>query len=151
MMVLRLQDHFPQRITDWLISGILVTWGMACLAAPAEVWDQPINGMLAKIATQGQIGSFAMVLGIVRLGALFVNGAVQRTPHLRALGAFLSLFLWVQITLGMSYGGLPSISAIFYPWLLMADVYNVYRASRDAKFSDLRARALHGAPDARGA
>lgn len=144
-MILKLQDHFAVRVADWLVAGCLVSWGMALLGAPAEIWNHPIHSELAKLGSQTFWGAFAMALGTVRLGALFVNGAVRRTPHLRALGAFLTLFIWSQLLLGLLASTLPSNAAIFYPWLLLADMYNVYRAAQDAKFSDLRARALEGA------
>lgn len=144
-MIIRLQDHFAIRVTDWLVSGCLVSWGMALLGAPATVWADPVNSELAKIGSQTLWGATAMVLGLMRLGSLFVNGAVRRTPHLRAIGAFLTLFIWTQILLGLAGGVMPSVAAIFYPWLFVADLYNVYRAAQDAKFSDMRARALKGA------
>lgn len=145
VMVRKLQDHFPLRICDWLISGILLSWGLACLAAPSDVWELPINHELANLAPQFGWGTAATALGMIRLGALFVNGAMRRSPHLRAVGAFFSLFLWMQLTLAVLTGHLPALAAIIYPWLLIGDFYNVYRAAQDAKFSDSLAQAIGGA------
>lgn len=150
-MLLKLQDHFPLRVSDWFVAGILTTWGLAVLAAPPEVWSWGLYRGLAIMAPKYVWGALALCLGIVRLCALFINGAVRRTPHVRAAGAFLAMFIWMQMSLSGLTSGTGSISAFFYPWLVMIDFYNVYRAAQDAKFSDTRAKALRGAPNASSA
>lgn len=146
MAILKLQEHFPLRICDWLVAGFLTTWGLACLAAQPDVWALPVNRELANIGPQGLWGAAAVALGLVRLAALFINGAVRRTPHVRAGFAFLTMFIWLQLTLGVFSASVPSLSVIVYPWLLLADTFNVFRAAQDAKFSDLKFMALRGAP-----
>lgn len=150
-MLLKLQDHFPLRVSDWFAAGILTSWGMAVLAASPAIWSLTIYANLAKITSQDVWGCFALSLGIVRIGALFINGAMRRSPHARAVGAFLSMFIWMQMTFAILTLHAPGISIIFYPWLLAVDCYNVYRAAQDAKLSDSRAKALRGAPHASSA
>lgn len=145
MMLVRLSDHLPLRITEWLVSGILLTWGVYCLNAPASIWDDPVNWQIAEFGSQGFWGSYAFVLGLVRMAALFINGALRRSPHARAIGAFLSLLIWVQMTLGLLTAQWMGLAAIIYPWLCIADFYNVFRAAQDARISDERARFHPGA------
>ena len=146
MMVLRLQDHFPLRITDWLLASILTTWGLAALAVDPVVWQLHINHELGEFASQDVWGSVTVALGMIRLTALFINGALRRSPHARAIGSFLTCFVWLQLTLGVFTAPMSTISAFVYPWLLIADFYNVFRASQDAKFSDMKAMAIQRRP-----
>ena len=85
-----------------------------------------------------------MVVGAFRLAALFVNGAVRRSPHVRWAGAFLSCFVWLTLSFAMFLAEVVSIAVVIYPWLLMAESYNVYRAAQDARASDFKAKAARG-------
>jgi hypothetical protein len=141
MMVIKLQQHFPLRVTDWLLGGIVTTWGLVCLYLPASSWDQPIYSGLRHLADQETWGLFAVIVGVARMVALFINGAVRRTPHIRGMGAFVTMFLWLQLSLAMFNAEISTIGVAIYPWLFIADIYNVYRASQDARDSDLRYQA----------
>lgn len=145
MMIIKLQSHFPLRVTDWLAAGILTSWGFCCLALPPQAWELPVHEGLARIAGQPVWGIAATGLGLVRMTALFINGAVRRTPHVRAIGAFLSAFLWLQLSFAMFMTSMPTISVAIYPWLFVADIYNVFRAAQDARIADQRAKELRGA------
>lgn len=148
-MLLKLGDHFPLRVTEWLVAGMLLSWGVATLNMPATEWNVAINRELADLAGRTFWGLYAVALGVMRLAALFVNGAIRRSPHARAIAAFLSCLIWSQLTLAAFTFTWAAPSMSFYPWLLVADVYNVWRAARDAKLSDMKARHRRGAvPDA---
>lgn len=138
MMIVKLQQHFPLRVTDWLLGGILTTWGMLCLYLDPAAWELPIYSGLRAFASQQAWGSVALILGSMRMTALFVNGAVRRTPHVRGVGAFLSVLIWLQLSLAMFQAEVATVAVAIYPWLFVADIYNVYRASQDARDSDLR-------------
>ncbi len=142
MMIVKLQQHFPLRVSDWLLGGIVTTWGLVCLYMPVTAWQQPIYSGLRAVAQQDTWGYLAVVIGFARMAALFINGAVRRTPHARGLGAFICVFLWLQLTLAMFNAEVVAIGVAVYPWLFLADIYNVYRASQDARDSDLRFVAL---------
>lgn len=143
-MIVKLQGHFQSRISEWLLSAILLSWGIACWAASPELWRYVAGNTLLQHFGQEVWGAYAVLLGSARLAALFINGAVQRSPHLRSAGAFLSVFLWLQLTFGV-FTGQAGIAISIYPWLLVTDIYNVLRASRDAKISDLRFGNYRGA------
>ena len=61
---------------------------------------------------------------------LLINGAWWRSPHLRALMAFLSCFVWWQ----MSSDLVPNFALGFalLPPILALDAYNAIRAGREA-------------------
>lgn len=139
-MLISLHEHFPIRVTDWLLSAILFSWGLTVLFLRPDVWALPTYSGLASVASQFTWAAVAIAVGLARLGALFVNGAVRRSPHLRGLGAFVAIFIWVQLSLGLMFSDAAGASVAVYPWLAFADIFNVYRAARDARASDNRAR-----------
>lgn len=139
-MLISLHEHFRVRATDWLLSAILFSWGLNILAMKPEVWSLPIYSGLASIAPQQTWSIYAIGLGLVRIGALFVNGAIQRSPHARMIGAFLAIFIWVQISLGLIASNASGDGVSIFPWLAFADAFNCYRAARDARESDHKAQ-----------
>jgi hypothetical protein len=137
MMIVKLGNHFPIRVLDWFVAGVTLSWGIVCLNVGQATWDLPIYDPLRLLAPQGAWGAFAVMMGLSRMTALFINGAYRRTPHTRMVGAFLTTFMWLQLSFAMFQGEYHAIAATaIYPWLFLADIYNVYRAAQDAKSAD---------------
>lgn len=143
---MQLGTHFPLRVLDWFVAGIMFTWGATCLNVADATWQLSIYDGLRAWAGQNFWGFIMLGLGAVRLAALYVNGALRRTPHTRMVGAFLCAFIWLQLGFAMLQSETPPIAGLtIYPWLFLADIYNVYRAAQDAKVSDWR----HSTPSER--
>jgi len=140
MMLVKLSKTFPVRVTDWLVACIMFSWSLVCWRLTEEAWTLPTMAGLARIFDQNTWAFLAFWIAVTRLSALAINGAWRPSPHLRAGCAFLSCFLWLQISIGMLSADVTSLGAAVYPWLLVADIYNVFRASHDARLSDERAR-----------
>jgi hypothetical protein len=138
-MMISLRDHFKIRVTDWLLSAILFSWGFALFATDPRVWALPTFTGLAAIASQRAWAIISVSLGLTRLLALFVNGTVRRSPHARGVCAFLSCFIWAELTLGVAWADYTGPGIGLFPWLLLADALNTIRAARDARASDDRA------------
>lgn len=140
-MLVSLHEHFPIRVTDWLLSLILFSWGVALFGLDPRVWALPIYSGLSNLASQSTWALVAAVIGALRLSALFVNGAVRPSPHLRGVGAFLAIFIWVQLSLSqIFFSDMAGAAVAIYPWLAFADMFNVYRAAKDARIADTKAR-----------
>lgn len=142
MMVIKLTKTFPVRVTEWLLAGIMLSWSVACWNLRPVDWANPLYSGLARFADQSTWAYFAFILGAIRLAALTINGAWRPSPHLRSACAFLSCFMWLQISFAIFNADIRATGIAIYPWLLLADVYNVFRASHDARQSDDRARAV---------
>jgi hypothetical protein len=140
MMVVRMTKTFPVRVMEWLLAGIMFSWSIVCWKLTEADWAQPMYSGLARFAENETWAFFAFWIGAWRLAALTINGAWRPSPHLRAIGAFLSCFMWLQISLGMMLADARVTGIAVFPWLLLADIYNVFRASHDARVSDDRAR-----------
>lgn len=141
MTIFSLLKTFPIRVCEWLLAGLMVTWGIAAWNHSDAEWANPIYAGLARIADQHAWGAIVTTIGILRLVALFRNGGWNPSPHLRAAGAFLACFGWLQISLGLFAAPVLSTGIAIYPWLLAADIYNVFRAAHDARLVDEK-RAL---------
>lgn len=135
-MLVSLHDHFPIRVTDWLLSAILFCWGLTLFSIHPTVWDLPIYDGLNDIAAQNTWASVATVIGLARLVALFINGTVRRSPHLRLIGAVLSGLIWLQVSMSLMFSDMSTAAAAIYPWLALADAFNGYRAAKDAGTAD---------------
>jgi hypothetical protein len=143
MMIVKLTKTFPIRVTEWLLAGIMLSWSIACWNLAPSDWADPLYAGLSRFAAQNTWAFYAFWIGVIRLAALTINGAWRPSPHLRAAGAFLACFMWLQISLGMLTADIRAVAVAIYPWLLLADIYNVFRASHDARTSDDRARAVN--------
>lgn len=140
MTIFSIAKSFPVRVCEWLLAGIAVSWGIAAWNMSTEEWANPIFLGMARMADQHTWGALVSMVGILRVIALVRNGGWSPSPHLRAAGAFIACFAWAQISLGLFSSGITSTGMAVYPWLLMADIYNVFRASHDARLSDERGR-----------
>jgi hypothetical protein len=137
-MLISLHEHFKVRVMDWLLSAILLSWGFTLFSVDPRIWALPTYSGL-HFASQTTWAVVATGIGLARLIALFINGSLRRSPHARLIGAFLTIFIWVQLSLGIFYGDIVGPGIAVFPWLAFADMFNVYRAAMDARTSDNRA------------
>lgn len=133
--VARLNESLRFRLCEWVLSGVLFSWGWILLL-PTQSFDLPSLAGLRNIASENMWGSALLLLGAGRLVVLTINGAWRRNPHARGVGAFLSCFVWCQISLGLLNSGVVAPGIAVYPIFLIAEMYTVYRTSRDARESD---------------
>jgi hypothetical protein len=129
----------------------MFSWSIVCWQLTPAEWSQPVYSGLARLGSANTWAFFAFCLGALRLAALTINGAWRPSPHLRAAGAFLACFMWLQISLGVMTADVKAAELAIFPWLLLADIYNVFRASSDARVSDDRARQARRAGVCEGA
>lgn len=124
--------HFRVRALEWIVAGMMATTALV-LAQPEETMLQPQLVVLHHLASETFWTWLTGIIAAVRLGALYVNGAVRQTPVVRAVTAFLSGLFWLGFSLGVSVTGRASISAAIVPWLALADLYSLHRAVTDMK------------------
>lgn len=132
MIIMDLKRHFPPRAVEWLISGLLLSWGAATILQPGMFYENPSFHYLLRMANQEAWGLYAFVVGSARATALFINGTWQRTPLIRIIAAFASAFIWTQVLIGVSNAPVPTLAWALYPWFIAADFYSAFRAGADA-------------------
>lgn len=131
-----LRETFPTRASEWALGVMLFLWAVVLSANPDLFAKNPSFRPLAQIVDQQRWALLCLVVGGGRLLMLAVNGMWRRSPHLRALTAFISCFFWFQISLGFLQAGTFGTGLAVYPVLFALDVYNALRAAGDAGSSD---------------
>jgi len=143
--------HFQARFAEWLNAGILFFWGMYVLMHPGMMTAPGVAALwtgLLSIASEQTWGMLALIVGLTRGMALYINGAHRRTPMIRLIASFFSAFIITQIVVGMLNGGAPNTGLIVYPALIIADIYSAFRASADMTFVARREAEVEAATEA---
>lgn len=126
--------HFRVRALEWLLAGVLLTWGVI-LAQPYHTLTEAQYSPLLNLAPESvwTFGCFAVAIS--RLMALYVNGAWVPSPWVRLLTALISAVFWLQVVLSLATTGTVTTGLAVYPWFLLCDLYSVGRAAQDARLS----------------
>jgi hypothetical protein len=140
MIIRSLRQHWPARKLEWLMSGFMIAWGWYVLLHPGLFTDPRTAAVFSGLASISAPftdlpalawGGACFVVGLGRGIALFVNGAWTRTPLIRLLASFASMFIVTQIIIGLWQSGVPNTGLVVYPWFVIADLLSAYRAAVD--------------------
>lgn len=141
-MIVRFGSHFNIRLGEWLASAVLLTMAVLFLGAPTMFTQNPeyFAGMV-QFGGQPYWAIYFIIIGGIRIVALYINGRKRITPYIRMALAFIACFVWYQIVISLFVSGVPGLGWAVFPWLLALDMYNVFRSSADARqvFDDKRA------------
>lgn len=139
----KLHPLHPERAIEWLIGIIALAWGSIVLFFPTMFENQPaLYGEMLRMMPQPMWGLIAFAGGLLRLGALYVNGNHYRTPLVRVVTSFLSMFVWFFTAVGSIKTGMPQAEWAIYPVLMLGDLWSVYRASSDVYESNAAHKRL---------
>lgn len=129
-------DAFFPRLGEWWTAGLLLALGFVLTGNPDLMATSKSNAyqLMMMIASQSTWATVMKVFAAGRLIILVINGAWRRSPHFRAIGAFLTCFFWMQITL--SVASTAGFLFIFSAGVLILDFANFIRAMRDARTVD---------------
>ncbi len=147
MMMVSFVRHFNIRLGEWLAACLLVSMAVLFLLEP-RMFERSPNyfGTMAQLLSQPAWGVVFSLLGSCRMIALYINGRMGITPYIRMGLAFISCFVWWQVTISLFASGVPGLGWAVVPWLLALDMYNVFRSSADARevFDAKRATRNYG-------
>jgi hypothetical protein len=156
MLIKELRRHFPARLPEWTNAFTMFAWGAYILLHPGIFATNPAYEAFVAMAWTGAEGAqrihlaenawglVAVLVGMIRAGALFVNGAYYRTPVIRVLTSALSAFVWMQIVIGLWHFGQPSTGLVMYSSAVVLDLISAYRAGCDAATAELTRRGNAG-------
>ena len=132
-------EKYPTRTVEHMLAWMVVVWSFA-VAWPGNMMVGPSFAALLVIAPEQFWGWSGVVLGVLRLIALYVNGRWRRTPGLRLLGAASGMIWW--IVLSACYwvaveNGAPDFPMryVFYVFIAF-EVYSCFRCGQD-RFSPM--------------
>lgn len=134
------RDHFTEaffpRRSEWGGAALLMLGGWVLYANPdlMETSHGRAFDLMKATFHQDTWMRLLIVFGFLRLSVLAINGAWRRSPHLRALSAFLSCFFWWHIML--SYYASFGLAWAAYAVFLALEFSNMIVAARDARTVD---------------
>ena len=145
------RKHFPARAGEWFCAFVLTDWGIR-VAMPDQMFATSISfRQMETLFTEHTWGIAATMIGLTRIIALIINGTFsndlwysRRSPHIRTAMAFLSVFIWTTISIGLWRSGVNTTGLSIYPYIAGFDIYNAVRASRDS--ADMDRSSARGKP-----
>ena len=140
MLILHIRKHFRVRATEWMLSGVMLLWGLLLLR-PGMTFSAPAYAELARLAPEETWGLACLGIGGLRLMVLVINGAMRPSPHLRAFLALVSALFWYQLSVGFLLADGNGTAIAVYPLAVGFDVFNAAMAAGDAGEVDRAARA----------
>lgn len=131
-----LSETFQARASEWALAIVIFNWALVLFLNEDLFATGASYTAMDDLLSQPAWAWLCLAIGGGRIAVLAINGAWRRSPHLRALTAFLSCFFWMQATLGFLESGTGSTGLAVYPVLLLLDSYNVIRAMGEAGLAD---------------
>jgi hypothetical protein len=153
MIIRSLRSYWPVRKIEWIMAGFLASWGMYILLHPAIFYSPATAKAYAGLAYLSSglhpnpafvWGSAALLIGSLRGLALFINGAYTRTPLIRLMTSFASMFIVTQIVIGLWQSGVSNPGLIAYSWFVIADLTAAHMSAIDVALAEKRRHELKG-------
>ena len=129
-----LQETFEARASEWALTAAILSLAFVFFMN-GHMYVQPeFSGLRDIINSQAVWAWIFLLIGSTRLMVLLINGMYWRTPHFRAITAFLSTGVWFLFCVGFARNG--DILIALMPWVFFLDAYNTKRAAREAGKSE---------------
>ena len=135
MIIVGFSSKFRERVAEWHSALAMFSIGIILLME-GETFALAPYSEIQNIATESTWGTICAGLGGLRLAILGVNGAMWRSPHLRAVCAGLSALVWSNFLTGYLSSHTPTLMLGMVSAALLFDLYNSYRAAQDARQED---------------
>jgi len=114
-----MKKYFRTRAIEWMLALVTLLWGIILLS-PGTQFNSAAYRELSAWADETVWGWFCLILGLARLLALFVNGALRYSPIIRSSIAGVSFNFWIAVSLGFWDGGATTALAV-YPMFALFD------------------------------
>lgn len=127
----------PTRSVEWLLACMMLAWGGG-LCLPGDTLSLPQYRMLAVLAPEPVWAAWSISIGVIRMVALYVNGAWRKTPLIRAFCAGLGMIWWIVLSVlfFLSRDGSPITAGfLWFPVFIAFEGYSVSRGARDSYHS----------------
>jgi len=135
-----LPETFEARASEWMFGFATFSLSLVFFLNDNLIDHPCFEGMRNIHEHQRDWALLLLIVGLGRLIVLFINGSYWRTPHFRALAAFLSSGIWCLMCFG--FLDQKSLMIAIMPWIFLLDTYNIKRASREAGNSEFVQRYI---------
>jgi hypothetical protein len=125
--------YTTDRLTEWLFACMMIGWGLWLLVPEWETFQSPQYVLLRSLASEPVWGVWSVAIGVIRVSALYINGAHRRTPLVRAICAGFGVVWWM--VLSFLFFSTPSFSnpPAAYAWYPIFIVFEFICVARSAK------------------
>lgn len=127
------------RALEYYCAIVMLCWA-AVLALPGDTLAAGSLRPLLELGIQeAWVAGTYGAMGAARLVTLVVNGRWPQGPYLRIVGAGLGFALWMQVVFVILFnstqsGVVTTGLAVYFP-MAMAELYSIYRASSDGRYT----------------
>lgn len=133
MLIVRLRQTWRARSMEWLLAAGLLGWGLIVVQSPIA-FTKPYFLPLARIAPGPVWGAAAILIGLMRLGALFVNGSMPKgTPILRQFGCGFGITIWSCMLFGALSQEWHAPGSAIYAMIFAMDTLSLSFAAADGR------------------
>lgn len=129
-----LRQSFPIRKSEWVAAWTMLGIALVMLLNPGLFGTGDVYRGMMRFAPQEVWQWMLFLISTTRLVVLFVNGAYWRSPHWRAVTAFLSCFAWWQIAAGLA--GNLGLGMVAFAGYFVLDALNFRQALMEAGVSE---------------
>lgn len=134
VVLLRIRQRFRMRALEWEHAIMTVLWGLIVLGNPAQ-FSAP--GFAAFASGPVVWGWGVTIAGVVRIGALCINGYMARpTALMRVLAGVSGILLFAAISLGFLFSWRWGTALAMYPVVGVFGLFSVYWAIFDVAIPD---------------
>jgi hypothetical protein len=132
--------RFPQRLFEWMTALMMLGIAATIGVSPRTIESGGFHLMQDAGITRDRLGWAFLLIGILRIGALYANGRSPfYGPWCRFAGAFVGALVWLQMGLALvawsDRAGYVSIGVPVYAVLALGEFISCYRAANDARSS----------------
>lgn len=141
-------ERYPTRTVEHMLAWMLVVWSTA-VAYPGNMMVGKTFQYLLAIAPEWWWGWSGIVLGGLRLLALYLNGNWRRSPGLRFVGAMTGMIWWIVLSgcywVAVLKDGAPDFPMryVFFVFIFF-ESYSCFRCGQDHASPKARDASEHG-------
>lgn len=130
-----IKHRLHRRLCEWHLAVVMMLSGLALMVGDTFLLEP--FAVVRQIASQDTWAWTLFIVGFLRFGVLFVNGAIERgSPHLRSGLASISTLLWSVMLAGLLAFKTPLLIGPFLAAAVIFDLVNAFRAAQDARVED---------------
>lgn len=135
-----IQDTFEARASEWMLTFATISLAVVFFFNEPMFYREAFDGLRQINSNHVVWAAVLGTIGVTGLVVLLINGSYWRTPHFRAIMAFLRAGVWFFLALGFVRNG--SVMIALVPWIFFLDAYNAKRAAREAGQSEFVGRHM---------
>lgn len=142
ILIENIAAHFQMRVSSWFMSTMMFGIGIVLTLNPTALTETPNAPVyfahMLEWGDQSAWRAVFLVIGTSRLMALIINGSfpgIWWTPHLRMAMSGASSVVWLQVAISVAWTPNPTLGAVVYPMIFIAELYNTWRSARETRMA----------------